>query len=1146
MSIEDKKTNDHLEEDTLALRAVSSGNRKNKKHSQTRTSDQSPNISADERSSETKGTGRTDETKQKSNGADPKATSQVVKEEKEAISAIPASSTSSAKSIEEKEPTASSAKKDIAEQAAPVVPEVSKPETKEPPTPEVPKTPPIKEEAAPIVPKPQTREPSAPAIPKRPQAKGQSAPAIPKRPQSRERAASPVPKTPQLTENKEEVESRPATREQAAPQIAARKEAALETPAIPLLKEQLDTPLSTSAPEKDIADISTTAISKQEVEEGLAAARAKKDIADQPTTTMSGQKVEKPLDTPRPEKETPPPEKKDVADISTTAISKQEVEEGLKDIAAARAKKEASSKPGKPTAPPKPTIPPAGPEVGRTPDQAVAVLTRNATLPGSVAASRLDSNTPHRIRVNRMLMRKRRQERTKEIAPRLVTVVAIILIVLTTLLSSGAGAAYAYYEAQLPLLNGIADHSLFQTTHIYDRNGKLLYELYDQQLGRGRRTYVNYNDISPLLVNATIAIEDRTFWTNDGVDPVGIARASVELAQNNGDVQGGGSTVTQQLIKNQFFDNQPRTFQLKGEEAMLAAGLTQQYPKWKIMEMYLNTVYYGNINYGAESAAEDYFGLMPKCDKTHCLPAVGQLDLAQASMLAGLPQSPTAYEPIDNKPAALTRQKEVLQAMVDTGKITKVQAQQAANEMAKYNFISHYAQRRGSPQAPHFVNYVINQLAEQLGAQTLVSGGFNVYTTLDLDLEKKVESIVYYHLYQQQDDNYVGFYGILSRDKNVNDGAVVVMNPNNGEILAMDGSANYNANNPTINGQVNAALTLRQPGSSIKPVVYATAFEMGWSPGTIVPDHKTIYPYPDPAPPQYYTPQNYDQTFHTSFPMTIRTAVSNSYNIPALDTLMYAGIPNVLNMAGRLGLPEIANVPASQVGVSLALGAKEVSLLHLTNAYSTFANQGVRVPPVSILEITDNQGRPLYKYDESHPQGIRAVGPDVAFLINSMLSDKAARYHEFSPGNPLELDRPAAAKTGTTDSFKDNWTMGYTPHLAVGVWVGNSDNEQMNNIIGITGAGPIWHDVMEYASQRYNFPPDDFIKPKNVHAGTVSATTGLVPHPGESTVTDWYIDGTLPTIQGSNYTVTSTCTKKHCKNNNNNGNNGNNNNNNGN
>jgi membrane peptidoglycan carboxypeptidase len=803
--------------------------------------------------------------------------------------------------------------------------------------------------------------------------------------------------------------------------------------------------------------------------------------------------------------------------MSTAAISKKEVQEQL---AAAQAQKEASK------------LPPPEPEsTNGTHKKGVAVLSRPPALPAHVpvTTARPDAISLHRMRVNRMVMRKKRHERTKDVAPRLVTVAAVILIVFTTLFSASAGAAYGYYQSQLPLLDGIAAHSLFQTTHIYDRNGKLLYELYDQQLDRGRRTYVNYKDISPLLVDATIAIEDRTFWTNDGVDPVGIARASFAIAQS-GDVQGGGSTVTQQLIKKQLFDNQPRTFPLKMEEALLAAGLTQQYPKWKIMEMYLNTVYYGNINYGAEAAAQDYFGLMPKCDKNRCIPAVAQLDLAQAAMLAGLPQSPTYYAPTTNKPVALVRQKAVLQAMVDTGKITQAQANKAADEMAKYKFVSHFAERRANPQAPHFVNYVIDQLTNLLGAQTLVSGGFNVYTTLDLDLEKKVEQTVYSKLYQQQNDNYLGFYGVLSRDKNVNNGAVVVMNPATGEILAMDGSANYKANNPKMNGQVNAALALRQPGSSMKPIVYATAFEMGWSPGMIIPDHQTTYPYPDPAPPKYYTPHNYDNKFHTDYPMTARTAIANSFNIPALDTAMFTGIPNILNMAGRLGVPEIGNLSPKQVGVSIALGAKEASLLHMTNAYSTFANQGVRVPPTSILEITDNQGRTLYKYDTSHPKGIQAIGSDVAFMISSMLSDKAARYHEFGPGNPLELNRPAAAKTGTTDNFADNWTIGYTPHLAVGVWVGNSNNEQMYDVTGITGAGPIWHDVMEYASQRYKLPPDDFVKPKNVHAGTVSATTGLVPRPGETTVTDWYIDGTLPTIQGSNYSMPVSCSGKKCDN----------------
>ena len=327
----------------------------------------------------------------------------------------------------------------------------------------------------------------------------------------------------------------------------------------------------------------------------------------------------------------------------------------------------------------------------------------------------------------------------------------------------------------------------------------------------------------------------------------------------------------------------------------------------------------------------------------------------------------------------------------------------------------------------------------------------------------------------------------------------------------MNGSANYNDHSPQVQGQFNAALAKRQPGSSIKPIIYATAFEMGWYPGMILQDHKTIYPS---APPKYYAPHNYDGKFHKGFPMTVRNAIANSINIPAIDTLEYAGIPNVLNMAGRLGLSEMARRPLDSLGPSMAIGTVEVSLLHLTGAYATFANRGVRVPPVSILEITDNQGQPLYTYDAAHPQGVRAIREDVAFLMSSILSDKKSRYHEFSPGNPLELNRPAAAKTGTTDSFRDNWTLGYTPSLTVGVWAGNSDNSIMNNVIGITGAGPIWHDVMEYASHHYNLPSDDFIRPPDVNAGTVSAHTGLLPHSGEQTITDWFIDGTMPTIQG--------------------------------
>ena len=690
---------------------------------------------------------------------------------------------------------------------------------------------------------------------------------------------------------------------------------------------------------------------------------------------------------------------------------------------------------------------------------------------------------------------------------------AILFAIFFVLFSGGIGASYAYYQAQLPMLNSIANHTTFQTTRIYDRNGKLLYQINDPRYGR--RIYVNYTDISQNLVNATVAAEDHTFWTNQGVDFQGILRAALANFQSNGVVE-GASTITQQLIKRQFFPDDPRTVQVKAQEAILAYGITQQLPKWKIMEMYLNVIYYGELNYGAEAAAQDFFGLQPKCTHTHCTPAVAQLDLAQASLLAGLPQLPSYYDPIVNKDTALKRQKTVLDSMVELHMITPRQEQQAQQEMEKFNFKPYV--NPGMIQAPHFVHYLIdNVLVPMLGAQNLYTGGYNIYTTLDLNVEKKVEQIAYYRLYQDPCSQYLGCDGPLYKSHNVNNAAVVVMDPYNGEILAMDGSANYNNTSSKVNGQFNSAVdALRQPGSSIKPVIYSTAFEMGWYPAMIIPDHQTIYPTKDSTSPSgYYTPQNYDEKFHSSFPMTVRAAIANSYNIPAVDTIEYVGIPNVLNMAARLGLTSISNLPLSKLGPSLALGANEVSLLSLTDAYATFANQGVRVAPTSILEITNNQGQVLYGYDATHPHGVRAISPETAFLMNSILSDGPARYHEFGPGNPLELDRPAAAKTGTSNSFIDNWTMGYTPHVTVGVWVGNSDGHDPmdNGVIGITGAGPIWHDVMEYVSNYYHYPADDFPRPGDVHEGTVSAYTGLLPATGEPSVTDWFVDGTMPTMR---------------------------------
>ena len=352
-----------------------------------------------------------------------------------------------------------------------------------------------------------------------------------------------------------------------------------------------------------------------------------------------------------------------------------------------------------------------------------------------------------RTRVNRVLMRRRRTERTgTAILSRLLIILVALLAVLVVIVSGTAGGAYAYYRSQLPLLDGIAQHSLFQTTHIYDRNGKLLYDLYDKQEGKGRRTYINYQDISPALISATIAAEDHTFWNNTGVDYLGIARAAFTNIQSNGVVE-GGSTITQQLIKNEFFQGQPRSVQIKGQEAVLATGLTQQYPKWKIMEMYLNTVFYGDDNYGVEAAAQDFFNLKPQCDRnqSNCKPAVAQLDLAQASLLAGLPQSPTSYNPVYYKQAAITRQQQVLDSMVKLGFITPQQSQDAQKETKAMSFKT-YAETH-QPQAPHFVNYVIDHvLIPEFGAEALRDGGFNIYTTLDLDLEQKAEQLLYHHL----------------------------------------------------------------------------------------------------------------------------------------------------------------------------------------------------------------------------------------------------------------------------------------------------------------------------------------------------------------------------------------------------------------
>ncbi len=769
-----------------------------------------------------------------------------------------------------------------------------------------------------------------------------------------------------------------------------------------------------------------------------------------------------------------------------------------------------------------------------------------------------------RSRTMRISMQmRRRRERWKRVHLSATTVgkyTAIALaLVLVILFSSGTASAYAYYQTQYPHLQEIANQQISQTTRIYDRNGVLLYDAFDEN-GGGRRTYVSYNYIPRIMQDAMIAAEDKTFWDNPGIDAEAIFRAGIQYVQHNNQVVSGASTLTQQLIKN-LTNNRAVTLDRKITEAVLAVGLTQQFPKWKIMEMYLNVSPFGAQELGVEAAVEDYFHIMPQCNAQHvCTPAIAFLDinakgqhdpllaLARASFLAGMPQNPPAYDPTlgpENKARALDRQKFVLDQMLaqgmqvsGLGPITPTMAQQAEDLTARMTFtpyIHHIS-------APHFVRWVITQLENQLGVNTFLNGGFNIRTTIDINLEEFVENAVRRHLTQREYQTFVGDYGPLNTVHNVNDSAVVVMSAKTGEILAMDGSADWNSNDPRVGGQDNAALAYRSPGSSFKPVVYAAAFQMGWYPGMVVPDRKTYYPFPGGSAPlnlndpnTAYHPPDYGKTYH-NLNATIRTDIANSFNVPAVKAFEFAGTDNVTNMARRLGITAIDDDVANHntfLGPATALGTAGVPLIQMVGAYQVFANQGVHIPPQSVLDIWDNYGHHLYHFDPTHPNGVQVISPQIAYLMTSILSDEPARAIEFTGDHVLSMfdwqqadgqKHEVAAKTGTTDNFVDNWTIGYTPDVVVGVWSGNANNAPLYNVVGITGAGPIWHSVIERASGACNvdgtgipcgnyhspFTQQTFTAPPGVHLQAVSKVNGLK---GTGTI-DWMLDSEVPMQTG--------------------------------
>ncbi|HSF80866.1 MAG TPA: transglycosylase domain-containing protein [Anaerolineales bacterium] len=617
---------------------------------------------------------------------------------------------------------------------------------------------------------------------------------------------------------------------------------------------------------------------------------------------------------------------------------------------------------------------------------------------------------------------------------------------------------YQYYSIarELPNVAELRQRaSQFETTRIFDRNGNVLYEILDPTAGR--RTYVPLARVSPYLLAATIATEDKDFYSHPGFDLWAIGRAFYQNYRS-GETVSGASTITQQLARSLLFTPEERalrTYDRKIREAVLAAEITRVYSKDEILELYLNESYYGNLAYGVEAAAQTYFRT-----------TASQLTLSQASFLAGLPQAPAVYDVYTNRELTLKRQEDVLvlmyQASQEQGCIyvsnspqrvcmDPVTAATAANELKNYEFQTPDVQIR----YPHWVNYVRTLLEAQYDPQTIYRSGFSVYTTLDPGLQDLAQQIV-----AQQVASLA--------DRHATNGALIAIRPATGEILAMVGSADFY--NEAISGQVNMSVSPRQPGSAIKPLTYTAGFEKGLTPATLIWDVPSEFSPSgrpdDPSP--VYKPVNYDGRFHG--PVTARTALGSSYNVPAVKVLNYVGIyddPNTPQQDGLIALAHrmgITTFTRSDYGLSLTLGGGEVSLLELTGAYATYANTGRRVPPVAITRIEDFEGNLIYEYQQ--PPGEQVIRPEHAYLITHILADNRARTPAFGQNSILNLPFAAAAKTGTTNDFRDNWTLGYTPDIAVGTWIGNADYTPMQDISGVAGAGPIWAEFMQVAIQR--------------------------------------------------------------------------------
>ena len=647
-------------------------------------------------------------------------------------------------------------------------------------------------------------------------------------------------------------------------------------------------------------------------------------------------------------------------------------------------------------------------------------------------------------------------------------ILALLLFLFFAALLVG-GAVYAAWLADLPGPEAVAPAMQQPSTLILDRQGRLLYEVMDPN--GSKQTPLPLTDMPLACRQAAVATEDKHFYQHPGVDLSAIARALWQNTQA-GETVSGASTITQQAARNLLLsadERYERSLRRKVREAWLAWRLEQVFSKDELLALYLNQAYFGNFAVGLEAASQAYFGA-----------AAAELDAAQCALLIGILQSPALYNPLQHAYAARQRQATVLGLMVEQGFLTPAQADLARQEPLQFNANTFPIR------APHFVMFVSSLLEQQLGVDALRQGGLRVTTTLDLDWQQQGEEIVQRRLRQLEEDRQAP----LSR--RVDNASLVALDPQTGEILAMVGSPDYF--DDRIQGNVNAALSLRQPGSAIKPLTYAAAFDPAaaraagrapLNPATLVADVRTVFPTREGEP---YVPLNYDLDFHG--PVLLRDALGNSFNIPAVKVLQVIGVPALVDQAQRMGISSF--VQADDLGLALTLGGGEVRLLELTAAYGAFANGGRRVAPVAILQIGTSAGQTLPAFGPGGA-GPQALSPQVAYLITDILRDNEARVRTFGRSSLLRLanDRPAAVKTGTTTDWKDNWTVGYTPNLVVGVWVGNADNASMIGVSGVTGAAPIWHDFMETVLR--GAPPQAFERPPGLQELEICADSGLLP-----------------------------------------------------